>query len=80
MSKDDRLSPEELAAAKERRASARASLAIEGMAMAPEDEAHFDMLEAEGCGHKKCAELIEVEHPREDSRTLDGKVTTVAIA
>jgi hypothetical protein len=54
----DRLSPEQVAAARERRLEAMHLQAIEGNPLDAEDIAMFEMFEREGWSHERCRAYI----------------------
>jgi hypothetical protein len=54
----DRLSPEEIAAARERRLEAMHLQEIEGNPLDAEDVAMFEMFEREGWGHERRVDFI----------------------
>jgi hypothetical protein len=65
----DRLSPEEVAAARERRLEAMHLQVIEGNPLDEEDIAMFEMFEREGWNHERCRAHI-LAQARADA---DGK-------
>jgi hypothetical protein len=65
----DRLSPEEVAAARERRLEAMHLQVIEGNPLDEEDIAMFEMFEREGWNHERCRAYI-LAQARADA---DGK-------
>ena len=54
----DRLSPQEIAAARQRRLEAMNLQAIEGNPLDEEDVAMFEMFEREGWSHERCRAYI----------------------
>ncbi|WP_374942012.1 hypothetical protein [Sphingomonas sp.] len=55
---DDRLTPEQIAAARERRLIAQHLQLIEGNPLTPDQIEMFEMFEREGWSHERCLEYI----------------------